>query len=176
MDGMLLKGTVESITPVMNCEDGTEADDETMKGLGKEDANRRDGVKKTVKYFQVALQQGDVIKARHVVMATGPTRAQMANIPSWVGSIGESYPDERLQHTVHLMHQLAAAGRNDSGSARQLEIDSESDFPEMSRSTIVLEKVFIGGAGCFLITSLCFLKQHFQRFITLKRFYSIPPT
>uniref|UniRef100_A0A3Q3X0W2 FAD/NAD(P)-binding domain-containing protein n=1 Tax=Mola mola TaxID=94237 RepID=A0A3Q3X0W2_MOLML len=38
-----------------------------------------------------------------VVVATGPTRAQMANIPSWVKGIGESYPEERLQHTVHLM-------------------------------------------------------------------------
>ncbi|KAF6732659.1 Pirin [Oryzias melastigma] len=37
-------------------------------------------------------------------MATGPTRAQMANIPAWVQNIGESYPEESLQHTVHLMH------------------------------------------------------------------------
>lgn len=123
---MLLQGTVASITPVMDCQDGT--GDETMKGPGEEDASRRDAVKKTVKYFQVALQQGDVLKARHVVMATGPTRAQMANIPPWVGSIGESFPDERLQHTVHLMHGLAAARRNDSASARQPETDSESDF------------------------------------------------
>uniref|UniRef100_A0A3B5B2G3 Zgc:113276 n=1 Tax=Stegastes partitus TaxID=144197 RepID=A0A3B5B2G3_9TELE len=61
-----------------------------------------------LKYFQVQLQEGDILKARQVVMATGPTRAQMANIPSWVQSIGESFPDERLQHTVHLMHHLSA--------------------------------------------------------------------
>uniref|UniRef100_A0A3Q1IRX1 FAD/NAD(P)-binding domain-containing protein n=1 Tax=Anabas testudineus TaxID=64144 RepID=A0A3Q1IRX1_ANATE len=60
-----------------------------------------------VKYFQVQLQEGIILKAHQVVMATGPTRAQMANIPSWVKSIGESYPEERLQHTVHLMHHLA---------------------------------------------------------------------
>uniref|UniRef100_A0A3B4TAW5 Zgc:113276 n=1 Tax=Seriola dumerili TaxID=41447 RepID=A0A3B4TAW5_SERDU len=57
-------------------------------------------------YFQVQLQEGSILKAHRVVMATGPTRAQMANIPSWVKSIGESYPEERLQHTVHLMHHL----------------------------------------------------------------------
>lgn len=131
MDSMLLKGTVQSITPVMDCTDGTQVDDETMRRLGKEDVSRCDGVKKTVKYFHVALQGGDVIKARHVVMATGPTRGQMANIPSWVGSIGESYPEDRLQHTVHLMHRLAAARRNDVDSERQLETDSESDvFPK----------------------------------------------
>lgn len=136
LDSMLLKGTVESITPVIDCKDEPQVDNETMKGLGKEDASRLDAIKKTVKYFQVVLQDGDIIKARHVVMATGPTRSQMANIPSWVGSIGERYPEERLQHTVHLMHRLAAARRNDEGSAKQLESDSESDFPEMSRSTL----------------------------------------
>uniref|UniRef100_A0A8C2WDT6 Zgc:113276 n=1 Tax=Cyclopterus lumpus TaxID=8103 RepID=A0A8C2WDT6_CYCLU len=65
--------------------------------------------RKRVRYFQVHLQEGIVLKARQVVMATGPTRAQMANIPSWVKSIAESYPEERLQHTVHLMHQLPTA-------------------------------------------------------------------
>uniref|UniRef100_A0A3Q3JS89 Uncharacterized protein n=1 Tax=Monopterus albus TaxID=43700 RepID=A0A3Q3JS89_MONAL len=61
-----------------------------------------------VKYFHVQLQEGNILKARQVVMATGPTRAQMANIPSWVKSIGESYPEERLQHTVYLMHHLSS--------------------------------------------------------------------
>ncbi|XP_070818471.1 uncharacterized protein [Chaetodon trifascialis] len=82
LDKLLVKGTVEHITPV---------------------------IEKRVKYFQVQLQEGIVLKARQVIMATGPTRAQMANIPSWVESIGESYPEERLQHTVHLMHQLPTA-------------------------------------------------------------------
>lgn len=136
LDSILLKGTVQSITPVIDCEDGKEADDEMMKGLGKKDDSRRDSVKKTVKYFQVTLQDGDVIDARHVVMATGPTQAQMANIPVWVKSIGESYPEERLQHTVHLMHCLAAARRNDAGSAGHLDTDSESDFPKLSRSNM----------------------------------------
>ncbi|XP_034419110.1 uncharacterized protein zgc:113276 [Cyclopterus lumpus] len=84
LDKVLLKGTVEHIAPVV--EDRAE-----------------------VRYFQVHLQEGIVLKARQVVMATGPTRAQMANIPSWVKSIAESYPEERLQHTVHLMHQLPTA-------------------------------------------------------------------
>lgn len=125
LDSILLKGTVQSVIPVIQ-------DDEMMKGLRKED----DAIKKTVKYFQVTLQDGDVMKARHVVMATGPTRAQMANIPLWAKSIGESYPEERLQHTVHLMHGPAAARTNDAGSVRPPEADSESDFPRMSRSTM----------------------------------------
>lgn len=144
LDSVLLKGTVESITPVIDCEDGTEADDERMKGRGREDAVR-DGVKKTVKYFHVTLQEGDAIKARHVVMATGPTRALTANIPSWVRSIGESYPEGRLQHTVHLMHRLAAAQQNDAGSARPMEADSEWDFPNLSRMTMFCERFLLGG-------------------------------
>uniref|UniRef100_A0A3P9MLI4 Zgc:113276 n=1 Tax=Oryzias latipes TaxID=8090 RepID=A0A3P9MLI4_ORYLA len=76
LDKVLVKDTVENIIPVT----------------------------KRVKYFKVQLQEGGVVKVHHVVIATGPTRAQMANIPSWVQNIGESYPEESLQHTVHLMH------------------------------------------------------------------------
>uniref|UniRef100_A0A665VWT6 Zgc:113276 n=1 Tax=Echeneis naucrates TaxID=173247 RepID=A0A665VWT6_ECHNA len=76
---LLVKGTVERIIPV---------------------------VEKKVKYFQIQLQEGSILQAQQVVMATGPTRAQMANTPLWVNNIGESYPEERLQHTVHLMHRL----------------------------------------------------------------------
>lgn len=144
LDSLLLKGTVESITPVIDCEDGTNADDERMKGRGKEDVIY-DGVKKTVKYFRVALQEGDAITARHVVMATGPTRAQMANIPLWVQSIGESYPEGRLQHTVHLMHRLAAAQQKARGSARLTETDSESDFPNRIMMTVFRERFSFGG-------------------------------
>uniref|UniRef100_A0A4W6CKL4 Zgc:113276 n=1 Tax=Lates calcarifer TaxID=8187 RepID=A0A4W6CKL4_LATCA len=77
LDKVLVKGTVEHIIPDMR-------------------ATER----------KVQLQEGSILKAHRVIMATGPTRAQMANIPSWVRSIGESYPEERLQHTVHLMHHL----------------------------------------------------------------------
>ncbi|XP_028258552.1 uncharacterized protein LOC114433934 [Parambassis ranga] len=95
LDKVLVKGTVERIIPVTEyVEVETESEVTERK------------VRKRVKYFQVQLQEGDVLKARQVVMATGPTRAQMANIPSWVKNISESYPEERLQHTVHLMHQL----------------------------------------------------------------------
>ncbi|XP_060924596.1 uncharacterized protein zgc:113276 [Limanda limanda] len=79
---VLVKGTVERIIPVV--EHMEEEED--------------------LKYFQVHLQEGIVLKAHQVVMATGPTRAHMVNIPSWVKNIGESYPEERLLHTVHLMH------------------------------------------------------------------------
>ncbi|XP_071389722.1 uncharacterized protein [Centroberyx affinis] len=85
LDKVLVKGTVDCITPVIEDKE------------------------KSVKYFQVQLQEGITLKARQVVMATGPTRAQMANIPAWVRCIGESYPEERLQHTVHLMHHLPIA-------------------------------------------------------------------
>ncbi|XP_074522609.1 uncharacterized protein LOC141787827 [Halichoeres trimaculatus] len=99
LDKVLLKGTVEHITPVT--EDETKMEE--------------------VKYFQVQLQEGIILKAHNVIMATGPTRAQMANIPSWVTNIGESYPEERIQHTVHLMHHLAKCGQEckDADDLRQ---------------------------------------------------------
>uniref|UniRef100_A0A3P9Q4I5 Zgc:113276 n=1 Tax=Poecilia reticulata TaxID=8081 RepID=A0A3P9Q4I5_POERE len=58
-------------------------------------------------HFCVELQDGRVLKARQVVLATGPTRVQMSNIPEWAKSIEESFPEGRLQHTVHLMHKLS---------------------------------------------------------------------
>lgn len=123
MDKVLLKGTVEHITPVVEDEREMEEDDwmkgqeteaETMKNTEKRQNQKR------VKYFQVQLQEGIILKARNVIMATGPTRAQMANIPSWVTNIGESYPEERIQHTVHLMHHLAKCGQ-DADDQRQVE-------------------------------------------------------
>lgn len=96
----MIKGTVEQIVPVF--EDGSES--EGSDGLQETRQSERAG--KRVKYFEVRLQQGDIVTAQQVVLATGPTRAQMASIPSWVDGIGESYPEERLQHTVQLMHHL----------------------------------------------------------------------
>ena len=101
-----MKGTVERITPVTEHKKDVEEEQETQGEVIRASERKRNGAKKRVKYFSVQLQEGDIIKARQVVMATGPTRAQMANIPAWVRSIGESYPEERLQHTVHLMHEL----------------------------------------------------------------------
>ncbi|XP_047674652.1 uncharacterized protein zgc:113276 isoform X3 [Tachysurus fulvidraco] len=83
LDHVLIKGTVDRITPLLS---------------GKE---------KKVEFFQVTLDTGDTLEAKRVVLATGPTREQMANIPPWVRAITESYPEERLQHTVELMHHLA---------------------------------------------------------------------
>ncbi|XP_019935384.2 uncharacterized protein [Paralichthys olivaceus] len=100
---VLVKGTVECIIPVV---EHKEEEDDCMKERGAEGEAARDGPRKRVKYFQVHLQEGIILKAHQVVMATGPTRAQMVNIPSWVRNIGESYPEERLLHTVHLMHHL----------------------------------------------------------------------
>lgn len=83
LDHVLIKGTVDRITPLLS---------------GKE---------KKVEFFQVTLDTGDTLEAKRVVLATGPTREQMANIPPWVRAITESYPEESLQHTVELMHHLA---------------------------------------------------------------------
>ncbi|XP_041936110.1 uncharacterized protein zgc:113276 isoform X1 [Alosa sapidissima] len=81
LDSVLIKGTVDRIVPVLS---------------GKE-----------VLYFRVLTQSGDTLEAKRVVVATGPTRSQMANIPAWVSAVGENYPEETLQHTVQLMHHLA---------------------------------------------------------------------
>ncbi|XP_053532515.1 uncharacterized protein zgc:113276 isoform X3 [Ictalurus punctatus] len=62
---------------------------------------------KKVEFFRVTLDTGDTLEAKRVVLATGPTREQMANIPPWVRAIAENYPEERLQHTVELMHLLS---------------------------------------------------------------------
>lgn len=102
LDKVLVRGTVTNISPVLESqsrEDGVKDGSTEQKGPR---TNRR------VKYFEVELQDGTMLKARQVVMATGPTRAQMANIPTWVTGIGEDYPEDRLQHTVHLMHLLTA--------------------------------------------------------------------
>ncbi|KAK6325704.1 hypothetical protein J4Q44_G00050460 [Coregonus suidteri] len=105
LDSVLTKGTVDRLTPVMS-----------------------EGI---VTSFRVFLQNGDVLEAQRVVMATGPTRAHMANIPSWVSSIAESYPEERLQHTVQLMHHHPA-----SRSARQQEPGSQNQEQEESSSSL----------------------------------------
>ncbi|XP_077374732.1 uncharacterized protein LOC144017250 [Festucalex cinctus] len=104
LDKVILKGTVTRITPVTE-DKQMHQDVSTIEeqALGQGDGTRM----KRVKHFQVHLEDGGVLKTQQVVMATGPTRAQMANIPQWVTNIEESYPEERLQHTVHLMHSLS---------------------------------------------------------------------
>uniref|UniRef100_A0A8C6UT74 L-ornithine N(5)-monooxygenase [NAD(P)H] n=1 Tax=Neogobius melanostomus TaxID=47308 RepID=A0A8C6UT74_9GOBI len=94
LDSMLLKGTVESILPVIP---------KQPVGGGTDR-----GAKRRVQHFCVRLQDGSELRAHRIVMATGPTRAQMANIPPWVAAIEESYPEGALQHTVQLMHRQSA--------------------------------------------------------------------
>ncbi|XP_039600988.1 uncharacterized protein zgc:113276 isoform X2 [Polypterus senegalus] len=89
LESILIKGTVERIIPILAVHN---------------DQIPSKNERKSVQHFNIVLQNGDVIAARQVVLATGPTRIQMANIPSWVKSIHESYPEERLQHTVQLIH------------------------------------------------------------------------
>lgn len=94
LDHVLIKGTVDRITPLLSEK------------------------QKKVEFFRVTLDTGDTLEAKRVVLATGPTREQMANIPPWVRAIAENYPEERLQHTVELMHllsQLKAKGSHLTG-------------------------------------------------------------
>lgn len=130
LDKVLVKGTVEHINPVFEHVDNMEEKNDRIKEQEIEGGAMTVTLKKKVSYFQVKLQEGITLKARQVVVATGPTRAQMANIPSWVKSIGESYPEERLQHTVQLMHHLPATRHKvrDTGVQRQEEADGESRF------------------------------------------------
>jgi len=116
LDRLLMKGTVDSITPVLTEEEEEEEEHEEAGTVGASDGERdgrgsgrrRTRRRKRVEYFQVLLQGGVTLEARQVVVATGPTRAQMANVPAWVERISEDYPEERLQHTVSLMHHLAS--------------------------------------------------------------------
>lgn len=141
LDKVLMKGTVAHIRPVIEDKDGGKEEsgcmkeDETNNVAMRVTDRNGDRARKRVKYFEVQLQEGVILKAHQVVMATGPTRAQMANIPSWVTSIGESYPEERLQHTVHLMHHLPIAQQNlkESDCQRQKET-----FPIQGKSESLL--------------------------------------
>ncbi|KAJ8350542.1 hypothetical protein SKAU_G00256720 [Synaphobranchus kaupii] len=99
LDSVLIRGTVDRIIPVM--------------------PDQSSGEHKEALFFRVLLQGGEMIEARRVVMATGPTRAQMANIPAWVSAITESYPEDRLQHTVQLMHQQARSWQQEAGTLQQ---------------------------------------------------------
>uniref|UniRef100_A0A8C2JZL7 Zgc:113276 n=1 Tax=Cyprinus carpio TaxID=7962 RepID=A0A8C2JZL7_CYPCA len=95
LDSVLISATVDRIIPVLT-----------------EDESK-------VKFFKVTLHTGENIEAKAVIMATGPSRAQMANIPCWVQAIQESYPEESLQHTVQLMHYFCThekMGESSSGS------------------------------------------------------------
>lgn len=136
LDRALVKGTVEHITPVMEEENDWTQERETEGELRLTERSG-DGLRKRVKYFQVQLQEGLVLKANQVVMATGPTRAQMANIPSWVKSIGESYPEERLQHTVHLMHRLTTARQQLQDCQRESETFSTQGETFLRKITII---------------------------------------
>ena len=141
LDRVLVKGTVEHVTPVMEEENDWTQEQEAKDELRVTERNG-DGSRKRVKYFQVQLQEGLVLKARQVVMATGPTRAQMANIPSWVKSIGESYPEERLQHTVRLMHCLTTARQQLQDGQRESETFlTQGETPLLCKITIIQKKL-----------------------------------
>lgn len=95
LESVLIKATVDRIIPV----------------LTEDESN--------VKFFKVTLHTGEIIEAKSVIMATGPSRAQMANIPCWVQAIQENYPEESLRHTVQLMHNFCTheeQGEHSSGS------------------------------------------------------------
>ncbi|AWP01320.1 Hypothetical protein SMAX5B_012568 [Scophthalmus maximus] len=143
LGNVLVKGTVEHIIPVVERED--EENDRTKERDTEGEATRatermRDGGRRRLKHFQVHLHGGIVLKAHRVIMATGPTRAQMANIPSWVKNVGESYPEERLQHTVHLMHSLPRSKQ---------EHDQRDTFPSQELCVVCQrgQRVMVVGGG-----------------------------
>ncbi|XP_026233894.1 uncharacterized protein zgc:113276 [Anabas testudineus] len=148
---VLIKGTVEKIVPVTEQKEESEeendwTEEQEAKGEAMNAKNKGDGSRRKVKYFQVQLQEGIILKAHQVVMATGPTRAQMANIPSWVKSIGESYPEERLQHTVHLMHHLAKSKQK----LRETRCERQNDSFPTAEMCVVCEagqRVMVVGGG-----------------------------
>lgn len=128
LEEVLIKGTVEQIIPVT---DGKH--DRVVRQTTENEAmtvTESEVSKKKVEYFQINLQEGIILKARQVVMATGSTRAQMANIPSWVKSIGESFPEGRLRHTVQFMHHQPTARHIAAHSAceRQKDVEGKSNF------------------------------------------------
>ncbi|XP_061743240.1 uncharacterized protein zgc:113276 isoform X4 [Nerophis ophidion] len=99
LEKVVVAGSVTRILPVVE-----EAEQEDRGSAPKGGGARR------VAHFQVHFQDGAMRQARRVVMATGPTRAQMANIPPWVTELEEKFPEGRLQHTVRLMHARSAGG------------------------------------------------------------------
>ena len=134
LNKVLLRGTVERIVPVMEDKRRKEEEEEEDEEGKEERTKEQDEIEeeeetkeevgrsreeKEVKFFRVHLRGGTVLEARRVVMATGPTRSQMANIPSWVSAIQESYPEERLRHTVTLMHPTCSRTQ-ETGSERLL--------------------------------------------------------
>lgn len=164
LDEVLIKGTVEQIIPVMD-----ERTDRIMRQRTEDEAmtvteSISEGSKKKVEYFQVKLRDGTILKASRVVVATGPTRAQMANIPSWVKSIGESFPEERLRHTVQLMHHQATAQHTAADLACQGQKDAEgkSDFHfNFPFSYMIFQTVVcIYGYDC---TEMCVVHKAGQR-------------
>nr|XP_057945761.1 uncharacterized protein zgc:113276 [Doryrhamphus excisus] len=106
LDKVLVKGNVTHITPVTEDMETT-AEHRTDDSDGFRVFAKKGSGTRRVKHFEVQIQDGVMLKAQRVVMATGPTRAQMANIPLWVTNMEENYPEGRLQHTVHLMHYLS---------------------------------------------------------------------
>lgn len=115
LDRVLVKGTVDRIIPVLS---------------GKE-----------VLHFRVLTRDGETVEAKRVVLATGPTRAQMANIPAWVQAIGESYPEESLQHTVQLMHHLPLLHQKQQQQQQAESPTQEGPYPSPP-GTVVREVSF----------------------------------
>lgn len=63
------------------------------------------------KRFRVELQDGQLLSARRVVLATGTSKLQM---PSWVGKIQTPYPKDRLCHSRNIDLRCFPAIQNSS--------------------------------------------------------------
>ncbi|XP_075909691.1 uncharacterized protein LOC116955684 isoform X2 [Petromyzon marinus] len=97
--GAVTAGTVDAILPVL-----------AAAGGGGGDGGGDGGP--IVDYFQVTLKGGSTVRAHHVVLAAGPTRAAMAVVPDWVSSIGERFPEDRLLHTTEFISRAGGSVAN----------------------------------------------------------------
>ncbi|XP_015226724.1 PREDICTED: uncharacterized protein LOC107082513 isoform X4 [Cyprinodon variegatus] len=142
LDKIMVKGTVEKIIPVTGDTKGVEGDQKAPSMTVRETEKVNGESRQKIQHFCVELQDGRTLKARQVVLATGPTRSQMSNIPEWVENIGESYPEGRLQHTVHLMHNLP--------NSKQRHLETEIQKQEETSANQVCEagqRVMVVGGG-----------------------------
>ncbi|XP_078737219.1 uncharacterized protein LOC144950917 isoform X3 [Lampetra fluviatilis] len=104
--GAVTAGTVDAILPVLAAAG--------VAGGGGAAGGAAGGGKggPIVDYFRVTLKGGSTVRAHHVVLAAGPTRAAMAVVPDWVSSIGERFPEDRLLHTTEFISRAGGSVAN----------------------------------------------------------------
>ncbi|KAK5609348.1 hypothetical protein CRENBAI_011327 [Crenichthys baileyi] len=111
LDKILVKGTVERIIPVTGDTKGIEEEQEAHTLAVSETEKVKDEVKQKVQHFCVELQDGSILKARQVVLATGPTRAQMSNIPEWLKQFDVGDVESLVGRYSHVEHGIKMDGQ-----------------------------------------------------------------